>query len=141
MKEAVFVDTDVIIDFLIDRSPFSQGSAEIFALAEREEIRVYVSSVCFSNIFYITRKIVGFEKSIELLHKLERISTILPVGSMTIKQALTARFSDFEDGIQNFTALQASNIQAIITRNTKDFKKSDLSIQTPEEYITRFLHK
>lgn len=51
MKEAIFVDTDVIIDFLIDREPFSQRSAEVFALAEKEEIVIYVSSLCFGNIF------------------------------------------------------------------------------------------
>ncbi|MEM6801079.1 MAG: PIN domain-containing protein [Bacteroidota bacterium] len=139
MRESVFVDTDVIIDFLIDREPFSQKSAEVFALAESERINIYVSSLCFNNIFYICRKIVGFTKAMDLLQKLESISEILPVGKITIKQALVARYTDFEDGIQNFTAIQEENIKTIITRNVKDFRKSELVIQTPEEFISRFL--
>jgi len=140
MKESVFVDTDVIIDFLIDREPFAQRSAEVFALAESEKISVYVSSLCFGNIFYITRKIVGFSKAMDLLQKLESLAEILPVGKITIRQALSARFTDFEDGIQNFTAIQESKIKTIITRNIKDFKKSELVIQTPEEFVLHFLN-
>ena len=140
MKESVFVDTDVIIDFLIDREPFSHKSAEVFALAESEKISVYISSLCFGNIFYITRKLVGFAKAMDLLQKLERLTEILPVGKITVKQALSARFTDFEDGIQNFTAIQEPNIKVIITRNAKDFKKSELIVQTPEEFILRFLN-
>lgn len=139
MKESVFVDTDVIIDFLIDRKPFSRKSAEVFALAESEKIQIYVSSVCFGNIFYITRKLVGFEKAMGLLQKLESLTKILSVGSITIKQALAARFSDFEDGVKNFTAHQESDIKTIITRNVRDFKKSELIIKTPEEFIAGYL--
>lgn len=139
MEESVFVDTDVIIDFLIDRKPYSQKSAEIFALAEGEKIKAYISSLCFSNIFYITRKIVGFPKAMDLLQKLESLTEILPVGKITIRQALSARFSGFEDGIQNFAAIQEPNIKTIITRNIKDFKKSELVIQTPEEFVLQFL--
>ena len=141
MKEAIFVDTDVIIDFLIDREPFSQRSAELFALAEREEIVIYASSLCFGNIFYVLRKLVGFEKVMDLLQKLEGLTEILPVGKITIKQALVKRFADFEDGIQYFTALQEPRIKKIITRNVRDFKKSDLIIQTPDEFIAAYFAK
>ncbi|TDB64122.1 type II toxin-antitoxin system VapC family toxin [Arundinibacter roseus] len=139
MKEAVFVDTDVIVDFLIDRVPFSQKSAEVFVLAEKEEIVIYVSSLCYSNIFYILRKLAGLKKAMELLQKLESLTEILPVGKIIIRQALAERFEDFEDGIQNFTALQEPLIRKIITRNVKDFKKSELSIVTPDEYISMYL--
>ena len=77
----------------------------------------------------------------DLLQKLESLSEVLPVSKITIRQALSARFTDFEDGIQNFTAVQESNIKTIITRNIKDFKKSELIIQTPEEFILRFLNR
>jgi len=138
MKTALFVDTDVIIDFLIDRKPFSDSSAEIFALAEKEKINLYVSSLSFANVFYVVRKVVGFDKAIEVLLRLESITEILPVGKITINQALMARFSDFEEAIQNFTASQEGNIKTLITRNVRDYKKSLLNIQTPEEFIKSF---
>lgn len=139
MKEAIFVGTDVIVDFLIDRVPFSQKSAEVFALAEKEEIVVYVSSLCLSNLFYILRKLVGFEKAMELLQKLGSITEILPVGKMTIRHTLAERFADFEDGIQNFTAMQQPAIRKIITKNIRDYTKSPLIIQTPEEFIALYV--
>ena len=139
MKESVFVNTDVIIDFLIDREPYAQRSAEVFALAESEKIKIYVSSLCFSNIFYILRKIIGFDAVMKLLQKLDMITEVLPVGKIIIRQALQARFADFEDGIQHFSACQEPAISTIITRNVKDFKKSELAVQTPDEFIARFL--
>ena len=139
MGKAVFVDTDVIIDFMIDRLPFSIKASEVFALAESGKIKIYVSAVCFNNIFYIGRKVIGKDQTISLLQKLEQLAEILPVTQMVIKQALHTAFKDFEDSIQYYTALQDANVSAIITRNVKDFQLSELPVQTPEEYILQFL--
>ncbi len=138
MKIAVFVDTNVIIDFLIDREPFANASTKIFDLAEKEKLVVYVSSLCFGDTYYILRKLVGHEKAMILLDRLERIVEVLGVNKMTIRQALRANFKDFEDAIQNFTAYQVPDIKTIVTRNPKDFKGSKLIIQTPEEFLSSY---
>lgn len=106
MERAVFVDTDVIMDFMIDRLPFSVKASEVFALSESGKINIYVSAVCFNSIFYIGRKSIGKDQTISLLQKLEQLAEILPVTQMVIKQALHTAFKDFEDSIQYYTALQ-----------------------------------
>ncbi len=131
----LFIDTDVIIDFLIDRKPHSREAAIIFTLIEQKKIKGYVSSLTFSNLYYVLRKIESYNKVKSKLESLSQIVGILKVEERTIKEALASDFSDFEDSIQYFSALDSKKIDVIITRNTRDYKKSDLPVMTPGDYL------
>ncbi len=131
----LFIDTDVIIDFLIDRKPYSRQAAIIFTLIEQKKIKGYASSLTFSNLYYVLRKIESHNKVITKLESLSQIVGILKVEQRTIKDALASEFTDFEDGIQYFCALDSKIIDVIITRNTRDYKKSDISVMTPGDYL------
>lgn len=76
----------------------------------------------------------------ELIKKLETLVQIIAVDSFIIKSAIASEFKDFEDAIQSFAAESVSNIEAIITRNLKDFNKSNLPIFAPEAAIGLFLY-
>jgi predicted nucleic acid-binding protein len=131
----LFIDTDVIIDFLIDRKPHSREAAIIFTLIEQKKIKGYASSLTFSNLYYILRKIESHTKVKSKLESLSQIIGILKVEERTIKGALASDFPDFEDSIQYFSALESKKIDVIITRNTRDYKKSDLPVMTPGDYL------
>jgi predicted nucleic acid-binding protein len=131
----LFIDTDVIIDFLIDRKPYSREAAIIFTLIEQKKLKGYASSLTFSNLYYVLRK---FESQTKVISKLDSISTILiilKVDEHTIKKALASGFPDFEDSIQYYSAIENRKIDVIITRNIKDYKKSQISILTPGDYL------
>jgi predicted nucleic acid-binding protein len=131
----LFIDTDVIIDFLIDRKPHSREAAIIFTLIEQKKIKGYASSLTFSNLYYILRKIESHTKVKSKLESLSQIIGILKVEERTIIGALASDFPDFEDSIQYFSALDSKKIDVIITRNTRDYKKSDLPVMTPGDYL------
>jgi predicted nucleic acid-binding protein len=131
----LFIDTNVIIDFLIDRKPYSREAAVIFTLIEQKKLKGYASSLTFSNLYYVLRKIESHNKVISKLDSLSKILCILKVEEKTIKDALSSEFLDFEDSIQYFSALESKKIDAIITRNTKDYKKSDIPVLTPGDYL------
>ncbi len=131
----LFIDTDVIIDFLIDRKPHSREAAIIFTLIEQKKIKGYASSLTFSNLYFVLRKIESHNKVKAKLESLSQIVGILKVEERTIKDALASDFPDFEDGIQYFSALDSKKIDVIITRNTKDYKKSDIPVMTPGDYL------
>lgn len=136
--EHVYLDTDVVIDFLVDNPAQAEFMGRLFTYGEEGKLILYAASLSFSNIYYVTRKFVGKAKSIELLEKLEKLVTILPVDERIVRQALVAGFGDFEDAIQNYSAKQLKEIKTIVTRNTKDYAKSDLAIHTPESYLKLF---
>lgn len=131
----LFIDTDVIIDFLIDRKPFSREAAIIFTLIEQKKLKGYSSSLTFSNLYYVLRKIESHNKVISKLEILSKMVGILRVEEQTIKNALASGFSDFEDSIQYFSAIDSKKIDVIITRNIKDFKKSEIPVMTPGDFL------
>jgi predicted nucleic acid-binding protein len=131
----IFIDTDVIIDFLIDRKPHSREVAIIFTLIEQKKLKGYVSSLTFSNLYYVLRKIVSHNKVIAKLDSISRLLTILKFDQQTIKDAIASGFTDFEDSIQYYCALDYKKIDVIITGNTKDFKTSEIPVMTPADYL------
>lgn len=131
----LFIDTDVIIDFLIDRKPYSREAAIIFTLIDQKKLNGYVSSLTFSNLYYILRKFESQKKVISKIESLSKLLAILKVDNQNIRDAIASGFPDFEDSIQYFCAMDCKEVEVIITRNTKDFKKSSLPVLTPGDFL------
>ncbi len=131
----VFIDTDVILDFLFDRTPFSEQSSQLLSLCEKGDIHGYVTSITLSNIYYLLRKTASHEKVIDSIKLLLKIIDVKTTDKKTVLEALNSGFKDFEDALQNFSAQNDEKIRVIITRNIRDYKLSDLSIMTPEAFL------
>jgi len=131
----IFLDTDVLIDFLIDRRPFSREAAVIFTLVDEKKLKGCVSSLTFSNLYYILRKYESHRMVISRLDSMANMLEVIKVDQDTIKDALASDFQDFEDSIQYYSALHSKKVDVIITRNTKDYKKAILPVMTPGEYL------
>lgn len=131
----IFIDTNILIDFLADRRPFSLDAAKLFDFAINEKITVHVSAISYNNIYYILRKSLSDNSAIRLLEELQEMTVIADVTGEIIRRSLKAGFKDFEDAIQYFCALSIPGVDCIVTRNSKDFKKSALAIMTPAEAI------
>ena len=134
MSKKVFIDSDIILDLLCKREPFYEFAAEVFTLSDIKKIELVTTSVVFANVYYILRKILGIENAKEYLRKLRLMVGIAPVGDKIVDLALNSKFSDFEDGLQYFTARE-SEVKVLLTRNIKDYKEKEIIIQTPEEFL------
>ena len=135
--KTIFLDTNVVLDFILKRKGFAEEAATIFDLGERKKLRLSLSSLSMNNIDYIVSKIESKEKSRQIVLKLLSLVDVLKVDRLTIEKAALSNFKDFEDAIQNYCA-EEGGVNQIITRNLKDFKKSELSIQTPKEFLVSF---
>jgi predicted nucleic acid-binding protein len=135
MKQ-IFLDTNVIIDVLADRKPFSLVAAQIFTKAVSGKAKLYISAISYSNIYYILKQYLSKNETIRLLNELSEITEIVDVTNVIIKQSLKSDFKDFEDAIQYHCALSLQKIDFLITRDSKDFKKSVLPVMNPEEALS-----
>lgn len=133
----VFLDSDVVLDFLTKRKPFEEESMRIFEYSARKELGIYISSLSINNIHYVVSKLESVKKSKDKIGILMNLVEILPVGQSTIEKSLLSDFKNFEDGLQNFCA-EEGEMNIIITRNIRDYTKSNLSIQTPKEFLADF---
>lgn len=130
----VFVDTDVCIDLLSGRKPFNNTAEILFSLADNRKVKIYVSSLSFSNIDYVLRSQYSSNHSRQLIGKFKTLVNVLPVDNKTIDLAIASDFNDFEDAIQHSCAIE-NNLTTIITRNVKDYKKASIDILTPETFM------
>lgn len=125
MMKKLFIDTDIILDLLTRREPFYPHSAALFSLIDSGKLHGFVSSLAFSNLFYILKKYNTRKQAVYILKKLKTLVTVLSVDDKIIDSALASDFNDFEDAVQYYTA-KMNKIDYIITRNVKDYKKSEI---------------
>jgi len=130
----LFLDTNVMLDFLGEREPFYLSSAKIATLADKRKLTINVSALSFATVSYFLTKYEGVNKAKEKLRKFKIISEICELDELIIEKGLNSDFSDFEDSLQYFSALRAE-CDIIITRNGKDFKKSQIPVMTPDEFL------
>ncbi|MGZ8939328.1 MAG: PIN domain-containing protein [Limisphaerales bacterium] len=136
-RDSIFLDSDVVLDHLADRQPFAENAHRIFALAEMREVTVCLSSLSFSNLYYILRKLKGHAEALNLLGDLRGLVRVSAVGEVEIDSALGSEFSDFEDAIQHFAAIGAGGINAIVTRNLSDYSTSKIPVLSPHEFLAK----
>ncbi|MFZ4476272.1 MAG: type II toxin-antitoxin system VapC family toxin [Saprospiraceae bacterium] len=133
-KDTVFVDTNIILDWLGERAPFFKFAKALFLKAEKGEIEILISTMSYISAEYILRKQLGKEKTLQALNKIRSISTVCMSGGKEIDLALVSDMKDFEDSFQYYTALNNS-ARVIITRNLKDFVNVQIPIMSAEDYI------
>ncbi|WP_010576604.1 type II toxin-antitoxin system VapC family toxin [Leptospira alexanderi] len=133
-KKKVFLDSDVIIDFLYSRPEGFEYSAQVFNLIELGRIQGYISSLIIWNIFYLLKKFLGHKEALNKVKSLRILINILSVDDKIIDLALDSDIKDFEDSIQYHVA-KRERIRIFLTRNKKDYPKHDLSILNCEEFI------
>lgn len=131
----IFVDTNILIDFLTQRKPFDIKAGVIFSLAEKGEISLGVSALSIANTHYHLLKNLKSESTKKLIRKFKILLQVHPLNEKFIDLSLNnTDFHDFEDSLQYFTALEYG-YEAILTRNLKDFKRSNLPVFDPSQLL------
>lgn len=133
-KSKIFIDSDIILDVLLEREEFFQSSAKILDLGELNKFKLYTSVVAITNIAYILRKeLKNIKKVNEYINIILGIIKALPVTEEIIINSMQTDFNDFEDSIQYVTA-KTNGIKILLSRNKKDYKKAEIQILTPLEF-------
>jgi predicted nucleic acid-binding protein len=131
---AIYIDTDIILDLLLQREPHFSSAAELFRLIETKKVNAYVSTLIIWNIYYIIEKHTNRKKAHQCVSQIRMLLSIIPVNDKIIDLALQSDFKDFEDSIQYYAA-KSKNIETIITRNKKDYKTADISVMSASEFL------
>ena len=131
----ILIDTNIVLDVLLNRKPFSTHSAVLFKLAEQGRIEAFLNSNSVTDIVYILRKTYKKEEIKENLLIMFGFIKILNVSASDILNAFEINTGDFEDAaiIQCAKRIKADYI---ITRNTDDFKASPVNNMTAEEFVS-----
>jgi len=131
----ILVDTNIILDLLAKRKVFYDSASKLFSLADQNKIELYISSLSIANTNYVLSKILNPLDAKDILRRFKVLVSIIPLTDKIIDLALNDNnFSDFEEGLQYYSALGA-NCKIIISRDKKGFKSAKLPIMSAEEFL------
>ncbi|MEO5907954.1 MAG: PIN domain-containing protein [Ginsengibacter sp.] len=140
MLNNLFIDTDVILDILLDRKEFFDDSAAVFQKFENGEVLLFTSTSIIINAQYVGQKQIGKDECRFAINYLLSYFLIMEATTALVKKAYKSKFVDIEDAIQYYSATQNESIDYFITRNTKDFRagESRMSVVTPSQFLKIF---
>jgi predicted nucleic acid-binding protein len=129
-----YIDCNILLDWLLDREPFSSYSAKIIELTETKKILGLVSPLTLANTYYIISKELNKKIADEFIIDSLRIFSVPGISLKNVKEAVLNKFKDFEDDIHSSIAAE-NNVDFLITRNKKDFKNDKFKILDAEEFL------
>ena len=133
----VYLDCNILIDWLLDREPFSYYSAKIIELIEHKKIIGILSPLTIANTYYIISKEINKRIADEFVKDCIKIFTITEISAKNVKDAIENRYKDFEDDLHT-SIVKNTAIDCLITRNKKDFNLESVKVMDAEEFIKQF---
>lgn len=133
----VFVDTNVIVDLIADRKPFSKNAIRIFSESEKGNLKLITSSHSIATTHYLLKKYLDEKSLRQVLHQLLDYLTIVPIDIHIIRKGLVSGYKDLEDALQIYCAGSEENLFCIVTRNIKDFQDAEIPVFTPDELVEK----
>lgn len=134
MMQNLFLDTNIILDFLGERENFYEPAAKLMTLADKKQIEIFTTTTSITNAFYILSKFEGQKTTWEKVRKFKLICGISVTDDEVVEKALNSDFKDLEDALQYFSAV-ATNCEILITRNEKDFKNALIPVMDAESFL------
>lgn len=137
----LLIDTNVVLDVLLRREPFSKTAAEVLNLTQRDDVREYVSASAITDIYYIANKQMKDRDAVrDLLKRLLMVVSVVAVSEREIQNALNLAWGDFEDSVQYSVAL-LNEMDGIVTRNPSDYQEANMRIWLPEQALELFANE
>ena len=130
----ILFDTNVVLDVMLDRVPFSEPASHLLSLVEQGDITGFICATTVTTIHCLATKDLGKDHAQNQIKNLITLFDIAPVNRPVIEDALKSKFSDFEDAVI-YQSARHVGVEAIVTRDIKGFKKSELPIYSPTEIL------
>ena len=132
----VLLDTNVILDFLLEREPFAIDAKRIIAEIESRSIEGFLSPTSVTTIHYLIAKARSKKSADEIIFKLLQLFEISMIDKNILIEAALHNGSDFEDSVI-YTSALFSGMDWIITRDAKGFQNAKVGVLSPAELVAR----
>jgi len=130
----LLVDTNVVLDVLLDRSPFSGPATRLFSCIERNDIAGHLGATTITTVHYLASKAIGKADADRAVERLLVLFDVAPVARAVLQSALSLGFSDYENAVLHEAARHAG-LDGIVTRDAAGFRRATLSVYRPDELL------
>lgn len=135
MVGKILIDTNVLLDYLLEREPFFEDAKKVILSCTEGNTRGCIAAHSISNMFFILRKDYTTKERREILSNICAIFDIEGIDKARLLSGLANEdFSDFEDCLQMECA-KSYGAEYIVTRNVSDYSASDIKAVLPSEYL------
>jgi len=131
----VYVDTNILVDLIADRRPFSKFAIVLFSKAEEGKVKLFMSSHTIATTHYLLKKYLNEKELREVLYSILDYVTVVAIDQNLLKKGLKSKHKDFEVALQIICAYSIDKLDCIVTRNVKDFRGAEISVLTPDELV------
>ena len=129
----LLLDTNVVLDVLLNRSPWVTEASEIWQANDDGRIIGYITASAITDIFYIARRLTSLEIAHTAVLTCLEAFQICTVDRRVLEEAISLPGSkDFEDNIQ-LACANIEGLEAIVTRDPDGFNMATLLVLTPTE--------
>ena len=133
MKKRIFVDTNILLDVLLEREGYYYDALKIWANAENGNVEACIAAISLNNIHYVMRKLKSETTAMIAVKILLRIFKVIPADADILGLAVDFHDKDFEDDIQLQCALKAKCSQ-LFTRNPNHYDHSAIAVVPPSSF-------
>ena len=131
----ILLDTNIVLDVLLQREPFCGDAKTIFELIESNKISGYLCATSITTIYYLISKSNNKSQADIIIEKLLQLFNIADVNKNVLLKSLQNNGKDFEDSVI-YTSAEYFIIDTIITRDKKGFKQSNIKVMQPKEFLS-----
>jgi|688.fasta_scaffold42249_4 predicted nucleic acid-binding protein len=136
-KPRLFIDSDVILDLILQREDHFEVAQNLFGQYQQGKCALFTSSIVLANMHFIIRNLHDVKFANSSILFVNKHFKIVDTNNEDIESAIQSKFSDFEDGVQYFSALRSKKIDVLVTRNIKYYKHAQLPVFTPKQWCLR----
>jgi predicted nucleic acid-binding protein len=122
----IFLDTNIILDYLIIEREGNHAAQRIMGLTVEEKLESYISPISLLNIFYILRQQMTDQERKDIIESFLEILNVVELDFDTLQMGLFTPIANYEDGVQYISAKKAC-VDFIITGDER-FRNCDLEI-------------
>lgn len=131
----ILIDTCIIIDALQSRKPFNEAAEKIILLAANKSFEGFITAKSATDIYYLTHRYTHSDKETrKILSNIFILLEPLATDGLDCRKAISSEISDYEDAVMVETAIRCE-IDCIVTRNTKNYSKSPITVYEPTDFI------
>ncbi len=131
----VFLDTNIVLDFLLAREPWSSQATPLWEAIAAQRIQAVISGSTPLIVFYVARKTVTPAQLKTILRDLLSLLEVAPVDQIALQAGLDLPMDDYEDAVSAACA-RSCGAEIIITRDLKDFKRGPLPALNPADFVS-----
>ncbi len=134
----ILLDTNIVLDLLLQREPFSNEAVKIFSLVESKKLEAYLCATTITTVYYLISKSLKKTQADKVIDDLLQLFKIAPVTKDILIVSLKNNGKDFEDSVL-YTSAKFSSVDIIITRDKKGFTNSSVLVQEPKEFLASII--